>query len=254
MNSAVSSLDLTYASGGAPVPARLYRSAEAGPGVLLCAGRFRNIDGLAFIAEALARRGRIVLATTYRGMDLFTDDEDARAGLDYLERQPGVDAARLALVGHSRGGMCALRTAAQDERVRSVVALAPPTDFVSYIRAMQILSPMRYAGLIQSMGGPPEAQPERYRQISALNYADRVRVPVLLVVGTQDLHAPLDHSKWMHDAILQAGNPRCRLETLDGVGHFFERMYFGYEFERVAALAADWLDETVGPADGGRLA
>jgi dipeptidyl aminopeptidase/acylaminoacyl peptidase len=238
--------DLTYTCDGAPVPARLYRGAEAGPGVLLCAGRFRNIDGLALLAEALARHGYTVLATSYRGMDFFTDDDDARAGLDYLQAQPGVDAARLAVVGHSRGGMCALRTAAKDERVRSVVALAPPTDFVSYMRAMELLSPMRYQGLLHGLGGPPEAQPERYRQISAISYADRVRVPVLFVVGTQDLHAPVDHSKWMHDAILKAGNPNCRLETLDGVGHFFERMYFGYEHERVAGLTVNWLADTLG--------
>jgi hypothetical protein len=29
------------------------------------------------------------------------------------------------------------------------------------------------------------------------------------------------------------------------VGHFFERMYFGYEFDRVAELTVNWLDETL---------
>ena len=240
--------DITYPSEGVAVPGRLYRPSSlpaAAAGVLLCAGRFRDISGLEFISTALARQGYVVLATMYRGMDFFTDDADVRAGLDYLAECAPVDRARLGLVGHSRGGMAALRAAAQDARVSSVVALAPPTDFVSYIRAMELLSPARYAGLARSMGGTPDEQPERYRQLSALSYADRIKVPVLLVCGNQDLHAPLDHSQWMLDALTRAGNTRCRLEVLDGVGHFFERMYFGYQFEQVAALTAAWLSDTL---------
>lgn len=247
MADSVRSTEVTYPSEGAVVPARLYRLETATParGILLCAGRFRDISGLEFLSSALAARGYVVLATMYRGMDFFTDDADARAGLDYLTTLPDVDGEWLGVAGHSRGGMAALRTAAQDGRVRSVVALAPPTDFVSYVRAMELLSPNRYAGMIASMGGTPEEQPERYRQLSALNFADRILVPTLLVCGTQDLHAPLDHSKWMHDAILKVGNPDCRLETLDGVGHFFEKMYFGYQFDQVAALTTDWFARTL---------
>jgi dipeptidyl aminopeptidase/acylaminoacyl peptidase len=240
--------DVTYPSDGAVVPGRLYRPnrpPQAAAGILLCAGRFRDISGLEFISTALAGQGYVVLATQYRGMDLFTDDADVRAGLDYLSACPPVDPARLGLVGHSRGGMASLRVAAQDERVRTVVALAPPTDFVSYIRAMALLSPARYAGLVRSMGGTPDEQPERYQRLSALSYAGQIRAPVLLVCGNQDLHAPLDHSQWMLDALTQAGNTRCRLEALDGVGHFFERMYFGYQFDQVAALTAGWLNDTL---------
>jgi len=240
--------DITYPCDGVDVPGRLYRPGSppaAAAGILLCAGRFRDIDGLEFIATALANQGYAVVATQYRGMDLFTDDDDVRAGLDYLSACAPVDPARLGLVGHSRGGMASLRAAAQDDRVRTVVALAPPTDFVSYIRAMELLSPARYAGLVRSMGGPPDEQPERYRQLSALAYAGQIKAPVLLVCGNQDLHAPLDHSQWMHAALVQAGNTRCRLEVLDGVGHFFERMYFGYQFDQVAALTAGWLNDTL---------
>ncbi len=243
----IHSEEFPYTCQGAAVPARLYQNADGqkGPGVLLCPGRFRDINGLEFLSQALAQAGYVVLATTYRGMDVFTDDADIRAGLDCLAERPEVDAGRLALVGHSRGGAAALRTAADDERVRAVVALAPPIDFVSYMRAMELLSPMRYNGLLQSMGGTPEQQPERYRHISAINYADRIKVPVLFVVGTQDLHAPLDHSKWMHDALLKAGNPNSKLVALDGVGHFFERMYFGYEFDKAAEVTVTWLNETL---------
>ena len=45
---------------------------------------------------------------------------------------------------------------------------------------------------------------------------------------------PLDHSQCMYEALVDAGNADCRLEVLDVVGHFFEKMYAGYEFDRVA--------------------
>ena len=240
-------IEITYRSDGAEVPARVYGagSATGAVGVLLCPGRFRDTEGLAFLSEALAARGHVVLATRYRGMDFFTDDDDLAAGLDTLAGLAEVDPQRLAVVGHSRGGMAALRCAAKDGRVRSVVALAPPTEFSSYVKAMEYLSPQRYQGMIASMGGTEEAEPARYAEISALGYADRIKVPVLLVCGTQDLHAPLEHSQWMYDALVEAGNTECRLEVLDGVGHFFEKMYAGYEFDRIVELSAEWLRLTL---------
>jgi dipeptidyl aminopeptidase/acylaminoacyl peptidase len=247
MTNSVVSTEITYSAGDATVPAHLYhpKKADVSPGILLCPGRLRDISGLEFISTALAAKGYTVLATTYRGMDFFTDDADARAGLDYLITLPDVDSKRIGVVGHSRGGMTALRTAGQDERIQSVVALAPPTEFPSYVRAMELLSPMRYAGMLNSMGGTPEEQPDRYHQISALNYADRIHCPVLLVCGTQDLHAPLDHSQWMMDALIKAGNTQSRLEIIDGMGHFFARMYFGYIFDQVTEIIINWFDDTL---------
>lgn len=247
MNDNWTSDDVTYLADGVPVNARFYRPSEAEhrPAILLCPGRLRDISGLDFLSTALADNGYVVLATTYRGMDFFEDDDDAIAGLDYLTQQPAVDPTRLAIVGHSRGGMTALRTAAKDRRVRAVVALAPPTEFPSYVRAMEHLSPIRYRAMVDSMGGTPEEQPERYRHISAVNYASEIDCPVLLLCGTQDLHAPFDHSQWMYEALVEAGNERCELKALDGLGHFFERMYFGYHFDEVADLTVNWLGDTL---------
>jgi len=237
--------DITYDASGTTVPARLYEDGGSRAGVLLCPGRLRSIDGLEFLSLALAEAGYVVLATTYRGMDFSTDDDDVVAGLDHLGRVEGLDGEQLAVVGHSRGGMAALRSAAKDDRIASVVALQPPTEFSSYVRAMELLSPQRHAAIVASMGGTEEQQPERYRDVSAVNYADRIDVPVLLVGGTQDQHAPVDHQQWMYDALVAAGNTHCRIEILDQVGHFFERMYFGYEFDRITRLTVDWLEETL---------
>ena len=243
-----------YVSEGQVVPARLFRpsvpaNGSPRPAALLCTGRLREIDGLSFLAEALARAGMVVLATAYRGMDMRPDDQDCLDGLEHLTRLRGVDPERLAMVGHSRGAMAALRVAAKTDRVRAVVALQPVADLSAYVQATRAYSPTRYQALCRGMGDTLEEVGEAYVPLSAIHYATRIKAPVLLVAGTQDLHSPIDESIRMRDALVAAGNADARLEVLDGVGHFFERMYGGYQHEAVVKLTLDWLGSRLPPTD-----
>jgi dipeptidyl aminopeptidase/acylaminoacyl peptidase len=241
--------ETTYLSEGHVVPARLFRAATPGAGVLLCPGRLREIDGLAFLADALTQHGVTVLATAYRGMDMRPDDQDCLDGIAHLSALQGVDTHRIAVVGHSRGAMAALRVAALSASVKAVVALQPVADLSAYALATRQYAPTRYQALARGMGDTPEQVAEAYRPLSAIHSADRIKVPVLLVAGTQDLHSPIDESITMRAALEAHGNTRTHLEVLDGVGHFFEHMYAGYVRERVASIVTDWLIPTL--AQGG---
>jgi hypothetical protein len=55
------------------------------------------------------------------------------------------------------------------------------------------------------------------------------------------LHSPLDESLRMRDALVVAGNTDVHLEVLDGVGHFFEKMYSGYQHADVVSRVLRWL-------------
>jgi dipeptidyl aminopeptidase/acylaminoacyl peptidase len=236
--------DTTYSSEGQPVPARLFRPPDGpahAPGVLLCPGRLREIDGLEFLAHALTAEGMVVLATAYRGMDMRPDDQDCLDGLSHLAGLPGVDRERLAILGHSRGAMASLRVAAKTDRLKAVVALQPVADLSAYVLATRAYAPTRYGALCRGMGDTPEAVAEAYRPLSAIHYADRIRVPVLLLAGTQDLHSPVDESLRMREALVAAGNADVQLEVLDGVGHFFEKMYSGYQHADVVSRVVAWL-------------
>lgn len=240
-----------YISEGQAVPARLFRPEQArgaGPGVLLCPGRLREVDGLAFLAEALVARGSVVLATTYRGMDMRPDDQDCLDGIAHLSTLPDVDADRIAVVGHSRGAMASLRVAARTDRVKAVVAIQPVADLGAYALAMQAYAPSRYRALAYGMGDTPEQVAEAYRPLSAIHYAERITAPVLLLAGTQDLHSPIDESLHLRDALQAAGNSNVHLEVLEGVGHFFERMYSGYVRDDIARLVVDWLSRSLSSA------
>src|SRR5438132_270710 len=82
-------------------------------------------------------------------------------GLDWLARQPDVALQRCGIFGHSRGGLTALRTAAQDSRLRSVVSFAAPTDIPHYVRSVASFAPSRYQQTVEWMGGTPDELPER---------------------------------------------------------------------------------------------
>jgi dipeptidyl aminopeptidase/acylaminoacyl peptidase len=237
--------EVTYRSEGHDVSALLYEPTAqdiASPGIVLCPGRTRDIEGLAFLANALADNGFVVLATRYRGMELRGDDADADAALDHLSELDTVDNNRLGIVGHSRGGVCALRMAAKDTRIRTAAALQPPVDLARIVRATEHLSADRYQALVNQLGGTPDANPQTYAALSTLSYATQIKIPVLILAGTMDLYSPADHCRDMYQAIKAAGNERAKLVTLE-VGHFFERTYHGYEFENVAAVVVDWLQE-----------
>lgn len=241
--------DVSYESDGSTVPAAVWLPSTTegkSPAVLLCPGLLREVEGLAFLATAMADRGMIVLGTRYSGMDLRTDDRDCIAGLNYLSSLPEVDSDRIAIVGHSRGGMAGLRVAAKDARVASVVALQVVTDLMAYVKITQEYSPIRYQRLTESLGGSPNEYPDTYLELSPLTYVERIKIPVLLVAGTMDLHSPVDYSMRMREALLNAGNQNVGLEVLEGVGHFFERMYYGYVHDTIIGLTVEWLERTLG--------
>jgi dipeptidyl aminopeptidase/acylaminoacyl peptidase len=235
---------LTIPVGGVEMDAELTlpEGGDALAAVVLCPGLTRDIAGLAFLRDALVEDGRAVLAIRYRGMDLLDDDEDVHAAIDFLAAHDRVNAERIALVGHSRGSMVSLRTAAKDARVTAVAAIHPVTDFLGYVRATRDFAPVRYAALTSRFGGSdPFTDPEPYERYAALNYADRITAPVLLIAGTTDLHSPMHHSQLMNDALIAAGNTATRLEIIEGSGHFFERYYLDDCRDETASLVTGWL-------------
>ena len=122
------------------------------PAVVLVGGSGpADRDGLAFgipilgqLAGALADAGFIVIRYDKRGVGQsggrpesaglgdFSDDQ--RAAMKFLTGRKDVDAKRIAVVGHSEGGLVSLLSADKEKRLAAVVLLATPgisgADFV----------------------------------------------------------------------------------------------------------------------------
>lgn len=211
-------------------------------GIVLAPGRLGDARSLAWLARPLTEAGAAVAPVSYPdgGRYLSDDADEAAAMRDRLlaELPPGVPCVA---AGHSRGATVSLLTAAWHHGWDAVVALSPTTDQERLVRGLERFAPSRHRLMIAARGAAPDEDPEYYRLTSPVLQARCLHVPVLLVHGTLDLVIPHDHSLWLRDALHQAGHRRVDLALLEGVGHFFERMYGGYVFDEVGDTVIGWL-------------
>jgi pimeloyl-ACP methyl ester carboxylesterase len=147
------------ASHGANLNAVLYIAAGAGPHPTLLLlhgfpGNEQNLD----LAQAARRDGWNVLTFHYRGSwgsggsySFVHCEEDAAAAVAFL-RDPanaakfGIDPKRIAVAGHSLGGMVAARTVADDPKVLGAF-LIDPADFAAIGRSFS--DPRERAGFLE---------------------------------------------------------------------------------------------------------
>jgi pimeloyl-ACP methyl ester carboxylesterase len=138
------------------------------PAVVLIAGsgpqnRDEDVMGhkvFLVLADALNRAGLAVLRYDKRGIgassghaDTATTADyaaDARAALDWLVAQPGIDAAHIGLIGHSEGGLIAPQVAAADTKARFLVLLAGPGVRGDKLLSLQSAAIGRAAGLSEA--------------------------------------------------------------------------------------------------------
>jgi pimeloyl-ACP methyl ester carboxylesterase len=143
---------ITFFSEGLRLDGDLYlpaglQAGEKRPVVIPLSG-YQGLKGLqpARFARALVPLGYICLVFDYRGFGrsegrrgrLVPQEqcEDARAAISFLETVPEADAGAISLIGWALGGGVAIVTAADDQRVRSVVAFNAIGDGERSVRFM----------------------------------------------------------------------------------------------------------------------
>jgi pimeloyl-ACP methyl ester carboxylesterase len=127
--------------------------------------------------------------------------EDIEAGLDWLGQQPGVDASRLAAIGHSVGAGAALLSATRRHDLRAVVSLSAFTHPREVMRRFLAKARLPYPVLgwyvlrhVQHVIGV------HFDEIAPLTSMRQIRCPVLLVHGTHDEVVPFDEARRLQAA------------------------------------------------------
>jgi dipeptidyl aminopeptidase/acylaminoacyl peptidase len=211
------------------IPAYLFTPRHAPAGkklpalILLHGGDHTQLseDFFPWIAEAV-ERGYIVLFPEYRGSSGygdaiyendygFTDFADVMAATDYLAGLETVDPGRLGIIGHSRGGMLALRELeVEPKRFAAGVDLAALSDMVAFMgykeqaRREDIASQKHFGGKMPGRNLAP------YLEISPALHVEKIEAPLLVLSTTHDTNVPYE-----------LGNKRV-VEALKAYGKVFE--------------------------------
>ena len=233
---------VTYRSGDLVVSGVLLRPRGRGPfpGIVLNHGyiepaAYQPGQGLAREQDWLARQGFAVLHTDYRGHATSDPpagafDRELRLGYTRdainavlaLEREPYVDADRMAMLGRSMGGGITLNAlvAYPDLVEAAVVYASVSSSFADNL--VHFTEPNRPQELqrFHDRFGTPDDDPGFYRGLSSRTYFDRISDPLLIFHGTADETCPVAWARTTQ-RLLERSGADSRLELYEGEHHAF---------------------------------
>lgn len=199
------------------------------------------------LAERLAADGIAVLRCDDRGAGSSTGSadtattatlaNDTRAQVAWLRSRPEINPARIALVGHSEGGIIGPLLAAQDRRLAALVIMAGPSK-----PGVEVLVDQARWPVLTSPELSPEARTARLAEVEAavrrdslpanlwlrwfmhydpIRAARQVRQPTLIVQGALDRQVTAGQADTLGAAIRQSGNGDVTVRTYPRLNHLF---------------------------------
>jgi acetyl esterase/lipase len=211
-------------------------------------GVFGSRSEDAYWAQWLAEQGYVVFSIDYRlGPPLRWQDAtgDVKCAVGWVTQHADrydVDPDRIALLGHSAGGLLALLAAytegdprlppscdVRDAGVEAVAAFYPSTDLA---RLAEVRSPWWRPNLLSSVddstGGTPESGLAGDLHLtSPTSHVDRGDPPTFLAHGSEDQWVPPEQSELLADRLETAGVP-YRLIKVPGANHGFDVVWGGW--------------------------
>ncbi|MEJ7812477.1 MAG: alpha/beta fold hydrolase [Gemmatimonadaceae bacterium] len=209
------------------------------------------------IAEELASSGIAVLRVDDRGVGGSTGREtlrtattssfadDVRAQVAFLRARPDIAPDRIALVGHSEGGIIAPMVAATDPRIAAIVLLAGTgksgaetsldqqralldadtmmtVERKAAMRALQeeAIRDVR-AGKDTVAGQPVVPWMREYFTYEPLPTIRTVRQPILILQGERDQQVPPDNARLLDRAARESGNRDVTTRVFPTLNHLF---------------------------------
>lgn len=199
------------------------------------------------LADTLARRGIAVLRLDDRGyggsggngMAATTVDfaDDIRSAIEFLRARKGIDGNRLALVGHSEGGLIAPMVAEKDPLLKGIVLMAGPSrngrKILEYQneQAIEAMHPNAKGAARDSLRRLAMAQMDSLGRLNPwtafflayepLETVRKVKTPVLIVQGATDRQVTADQAVELESAFRAAGNRDVTRKTFADANHLF---------------------------------
>jgi len=186
--------------------------------------------------QYLASLGYAVLQVNFRGSDgygkafreaghrnygkLIEDDIDAAVQVA-LTSYP-IDDTRLCAVGSSYGGYSALVSAMRwPMRFRCVVSISGVSDRALFFTASDSARSAQTRALMERIIGDPRKDLAEMEATSPLYHVDKLKLPIMLVHGREDLRVDFEHTRRLVRMLNLAGRPPVVL-AFPNEGHSFE--------------------------------
>ncbi|WP_322922895.1 alpha/beta hydrolase family protein [Paenibacillus campi] len=200
--------------------------------------------------ERFAQHGQLVFAPCYRGAeggegwDQFggADAQDVQSALDWLSTLPYVNAARISLMGFSRGSVNATLAAAtwrhsdNGQGIYRLVLWGGVADLaLTYAERIDLRRMLK-----RVIGGSTGKYPERYAARSPVALAPQLDCPVLIIHGEQDRQVDSGHGKLMRERLEQLHKP-FTVHWYEQYGHHMPE----HVHRQAIARMFDWIEGTV---------
>ena len=221
----------------------------------------RDSWGFDPMTQTLASRGYAVLQPQFRmstglGWKLFRSgwkqwglsmQDDVTDGVNHLVKQGIVDPNRVCIIGASYGGYATMYGLVKDpDFYKCGVNWVGVTDISMLFNVSWSDTNdgpwSKYRA--KDMHGDPEKDRDYMKKSSALENAERIKAPVLMAYGSEDIRVPLIHGEKMRDKLLKKGNV-VEWMVFVGEGHGWAKEENNVKFGKAVA---DFLDRYIGDA------
>lgn len=165
-----------------------------------------------FVKEAVDR-GYVVICPEYRGSTGYGEKhhteidyggyevDDTMSAVEYLKTLPHVDMDRLGIMGWSHGGYITLFSVFRDQTpFKAAAAIVPVTNLVFRL-SFKGPGYQRSFATQKRIQGLPFEKPELYIARSPLYHVDKLKVPLLVHVATNDLDVNYVEDQQIVDAL-----------------------------------------------------
>jgi dipeptidyl aminopeptidase/acylaminoacyl peptidase len=202
--------------------------------------------------QVLAAAGIGVLAPNPRGSEGYGESfnaanhrdwgagpaADALAGVDALVDEGLADPDRLGVTGGSYGGYLTTWIVGTDQRFKAAIACRGVVD-MNMLMLTGDISGVDWAKL--EFGATPWEDPELYRRLSPITYAQGIRTPLLIQHSELDLRTTIGQAEMLFTTLRSLRRP-VRLMRVPDENHDLTRS--GTPFRRVENLVqvCDWFD------------
>jgi dienelactone hydrolase len=232
------------------------------PTIILHPGLDSDEHQIRGVADDLVNEGYLVVAVRYKRKinDYFQttllplrETSDFTAALDAIRQNPLVDQDKIAALGFSLGGAHSFLMAAKSPYIKAVATYYPMANFTKWAAEKQesligriIIRFVRWNFNAEADHHNDSYHLKLLQRYSPVNHTDSIKVPVLIVHGENDRIAPLDHSKELHQLLLNNTHTDIRFMVVENAPHAF-RFDYSATATQSWRITKTWLQDNLFP-------